>query len=795
MHILKLGLQFILLLSMINVAFGSPFKIFKRHYVPSKGQDGNFMTRMRNGRNSKVMLFNHEKGPKTVSPISLKDETTTEIAKEEVDSKDKDLNSEASTAVIDPVETTTPQDKEDIDDTFQALLGLNEDIVKEPSKEQKDPEEIVENTKNVGELLADLEKAIAQVDADYESDLEQIQKRPLKGFESEDISSIENDLADELIAESLQKDRLPKDHESKFDIEHNFSLEDDIQEDVRSANPQNNSIRKADVALAESPILQIKQQPTPLKRQTIQQSIPQEQQQQQEFNKVNQALNEPNQFKVPQQGFNNQNQFPSQQIQGYSNQNNFPAQVQQPGFSNQNQFRNQQFRNSQQQQLFNSNQSPNSAQQQQFNNQNQFSQGFSGQNQFNTNQQYRNQQQYYSQATPRQFEEGQERASLLNNFGDAMGEDANIDPERNQFTSQPQLNPRQQAAEGDQLQGGVQEPAKVDEEEVRCINKVMQVEETVYENRIKCQHTFTEKCHDTFITDYIPTQERKCETSFQKNCHITYKPMMFEETVEICNEPLRKVCNNQTEGKGEEICKTHYETNCETRFKEHEVEQDEPVCKMVTERKCNDVRVPVPGSTGFLRRNRRQAVDDNGVPALTDDTGLTPALTDDSGLGPGGDFPEIDGNQLQDLSDKDLLSIGEECEEWPVQKCTLEKKLVKKVNPETSCQKMPREICAPGNCLVQKSDKVCRSENRNLIQNIPSEECDLEPQENCKMETVLVPRLIQQPNCIKVPKEICVNAKTNPKKVKKPVVKEWCYKPSDLKSPSTRLALSQFFSN
>ena len=102
----------------------------------------------------------------------------------------------------------------------------------------------------------------------------------------------------------------------------------------------------------------------------------------------------------------------------------------------------------------------------------------------------------------------------------------------------------------------------------------MQVEETVYENRIKCQHTFTEKCHDTFITDYIPTQERKCETSFSKNCHITYKPMvrvnsgtlnmsyfsavqMFEEEVEVCNEPLTKVCNNETIGKGEDICKTH----------------------------------------------------------------------------------------------------------------------------------------------------------------------------------------------------------------------------------------------
>ena len=31
--------------------------------------------------------------------------------------------------------------------------------------------------------------------------------------------------------------------------------------------------------------------------------------------------------------------------------------------------------------------------------------------------------------------------------------------------------------------------------------------------------------------------------------------------------------------------------------------------------------------------------------------------------------------------------------------------------------------------------------------------------------------------------------------VAKPVVKEWCYKPSDLKTSSTRLALRQFFSN
>ena len=42
-------------------------------------------------------------------------------------------------------------------------------------------------------------------------------------------------------------------------------------------------------------------------------------------------------------------------------------------------------------------------------------------------------------------------------------------------------------------------------------------------------------------------------------------------------------------------------------------------------------------------------------------------------------------------------------------------------------------------------------------------------------------RLVPKPNCVKVPKEVCVNSKTNPRVVKKPVIKEWCYRPSELK--------------
>jgi hypothetical protein len=35
-----------------------------------------------------------------------------------------------------------------------------------------------------------------------------------------------------------------------------------------------------------------------------------------------------------------------------------------------------------------------------------------------------------------------------------------------------------------------------------------------------------ETCHDTFLTDYVPSLEKKCETTFDKNCKITYKAVV-----------------------------------------------------------------------------------------------------------------------------------------------------------------------------------------------------------------------------------------------------------------------------
>ena len=53
-----------------------------------------------------------------------------------------------------------------------------------------------------------------------------------------------------------------------------------------------------------------------------------------------------------------------------------------------------------------------------------------------------------------------------------------------------------------------------------------------------------------------------------------------------------------------------------------------------------------------------------------------------------------------------LLSLGlkteEKCDSWPVEKCQLSKQKVKKFTPETKCEKVPREVCAPEGCCIKE---------------------------------------------------------------------------------------------
>merc|ERR1711992_443142 len=233
----------------------------------------------------------------------------------------------------------------------------------------------------------------------------------------------------------------------------------------------------------------------------------------------------------------------------------------------------------------------------------------------------------------------------------------------------------------------------------RCIDKVVMVEETEYDDVVTCKHSYSEKCHTTYTTDFEPQQEEECEENFIKSCFIEYKKVASEEPIQFCHTPL--VC----EGEGPEECKTVYESACTTRYQEHDVDEDKVECETIQEEKCEDV------TQGYTTEQK--------------------------------------------------------CTKWPKQVCTSQKLRVKKYSPETECKKVPRELCGPSGCVLTPGPQECFDKKETIVQEVPEETCNLEPQRQCKHVTKLVPLLKPAEECVDIPKEVCSRSRTNPRKVQK----------------------------
>merc|ERR1712106_158649 len=229
----------------------------------------------------------------------------------------------------------------------------------------------------------------------------------------------------------------------------------------------------------------------------------------------------------------------------------------------------------------------------------------------------------------------------------------------------------------------------------------------------------------------------QCDHSYDKRCHTTYVTNYESQQEEECEENFRKNCFIEYEKiaftqtvnicreplikdcdiPGEEICRTEYESECWTKQEVHEVEDDVVECKTELEEICEEETSGYTSST--------------------------------------------------------------KCSKWPKEVCSVSKKPVKKYTPITGCTKEPREICAPAGCGFKKGTPECYDKDQTVVQDAPKEECTLEPQRTCKHVTKLVPKLSPTEECVDVPKEVCTRSRTNPRKVKKPVVKKWCYIPSE----------------
>lgn len=57
----------------------------------------------------------------------------------------------------------------------------------------------------------------------------------------------------------------------------------------------------------------------------------------------------------------------------------------------------------------------------------------------------------------------------------------------------------------------------------------------------ECWHQNVTQCHDTYITEFLPSQEQKCEETFWKSCKIDFKEVPFNYSLKQCHTPLIKV--------------------------------------------------------------------------------------------------------------------------------------------------------------------------------------------------------------------------------------------------------------
>jgi len=243
--------------------------------------------------------------------------------------------------------------------------------------------------------------------------------------------------------------------------------------------------------------------------------------------------------------------------------------------------------------------------------------------------------------------------------------------------------------------------------------------------------------------------EITCDHSYNRRCSTSYKTTYEAQQEEECNENFRKNCFIEYSATaqevtveicretlikdcdipGPEVCSTEYESECETVQHPHDVEDDVAECRTEVEEKCEDE------TSGYTTNTK--------------------------------------------------------CSKWPREVCNVSRKQVTKFTPETQCRKVPVELCGPAACGLVAGPTECYEKKVTIAGEKPEEACSLEPQRVCKHVTKLVPQLKEHENCFDVPKEVCTRARTNPRKVKKPIVKKWCYTPSENDGISTFDSLPQ----
>jgi len=230
---------------------------------------------------------------------------------------------------------------------------------------------------------------------------------------------------------------------------------------------------------------------------------------------------------------------------------------------------------------------------------------------------------------------------------------------------------------------------EVAEAKERCIDKIEEVEEIVYDEVEECDHSYDKKCHTSYATEYESQQQEECNDNFNKKCEITYEDKAKNETVEVCMNPLVKNCDLS----GPEVCKTEYITECFTLNNAKIIVDDVPSCETVYDEKCETKQT---GYTSELECKSwpkqvctvSQQIKKKFAPeAKCEKAPQEICAPRGCSLVPG---PEVCHDKVMTI----VTSVPlETCYLDPVRSCELVTKIVPLLTPVEECVDVPKEIC------------------------------------------------------------------------------------------------------
>ena len=150
----------------------------------------------------------------------------------------------------------------------------------------------------------------------------------------------------------------------------------------------------------------------------------------------------------------------------------------------------------------------------------------------------------------------------------------------------------------------------------------------------------------------------------------------------------------------EEVCSENYKKSCYIELSKRSVQETEERCDFPRERVCTSQ--PTEGEPA---REVCQTQYETSCLTLFRDTAVVEEVTE----------------------------CQEECR-------TVNRRRLRPL-PDTVCQKIPFEACAPDNCKYVPGQPRCHNTTQDVTVDSPEEVCDLQPQRMCKQVYRLVPKL------------------------------------------------------